>query len=124
VDRVRLAVCGLSPFVSEIIRTLVEDVPFVEFVESFEASDDLAADFLRSNADVLVCARPEQEMSRLWRAAVVARPPLAVLNLSNDHARGRLYALYPRGYTVDELTEESLLDALQRHIRAVRGPPA
>jgi hypothetical protein len=124
VDRIRLAVCGLSAFASDIIRTLVEDVPFVEFVDSLEASDDLGADFLRSNADVMVCARPEQEMSRLWSAALAKRPPLAVLNLGDDHSRGRLHALYPHGHTVEELTEESLLDALQRHMRTVRDSPS
>jgi hypothetical protein len=120
-QHIRLATCGLTPFSDDIVRTIVEDVPFVELVGSLEPSDDLGADFVRSNADVMVCAIPEQEMDRLWHAALAERPPLAVLNMVDDHTRGRLHALYPHGHTVEELTEVSLLDALCRHLRALRN---
>jgi hypothetical protein len=119
-QHIRLAICGLSPFSGDIVRTLVEDVPYVELVGSFEPTGDLGADFMRSNADVMVCAIPEDEMGRLWRAALAERPPLAVLNMVDDHTRGRLHALYPHGHTVEELTEESLLDALSRHLHSLR----
>lgn len=119
-EPIRLAVCGLSPFAGDIVRTLVEEVPFVDVVESLDLSDDLAADFIRSNADVMLCALPEDEMDRLWRAAVDERPPLAVLNMVDDSIRGRLHALYPHRQAVEELTQESLLDVLRRHMLTLR----
>ena len=113
---IRLAACGLSPFAGDIVRTLVEEMPFVEVVESLDLSDDLAADFIRSKADVLLCALPEDEMDRLWRAAVEERPRLAVLNMLDDSARGQLHTLYPHRHAVEELTQESLLHVLRRHV--------
>jgi hypothetical protein len=124
VQQIRLAVCGLSAFADDIVKTLVEDVPFVEIVTSLEPSARLGADFVRSNADVMVCALPENEMERVWRTALAERPPLAVLNLVDDHTRARLHALYPQRQTIEELGEEALIRVLHRHLRMCAGGPA
>jgi hypothetical protein len=117
IQHIRLAICGLSPFVGDIVRTLVEDVEFVDVVASLEPSDDLHADFVRADADVMIYAVSEGEMDRLWSAALAERPPLAVLNMGDDHRRARLRALYPHTSAVEELSEETLVEALRRHHR-------
>ena len=112
---VRLAICGLPQLAGDIVRTLVEDVPFIDVVEPVEPSGDLAADFALTSADVMLCSLPEEELKRQWRAAVAERPPIAVLNLVDDNVRGRLHALYPQRLTVEPLTGKSLVAVLRAH---------
>jgi hypothetical protein len=120
-QQIRLAVCGLSAFADDIVKALVDDVPFVELVTSLPPSDNLGLNFVRSKADVMVCALSENEMERVWRTALAERPPLAMLNLVDDHSRARLHALYPHRHTIEELDEEKLVRVLRRHLHMCAG---
>jgi hypothetical protein len=120
-EHIRLGVYGLSQFATDIVKTLVSDLAFVRFVELPEPSGDLQRDFADSGADVLVCSFPADELDRLWHAALEERPPLAVLNLVDDCARGRVYAQYPHGHAVEDVTQETLRLELERHLRSLQG---
>jgi hypothetical protein len=123
VEKLGLALCGVSSFVEDIVTTLTDEVSFVEVKARLEPSDDLDADFQRSGADLLLCALPEHDMDRLWRGALARRPPLAVLNLLHDHSSGRMYAVYPHGHSVEEVNGGTLLDELRHALSALRALP-
>ena len=120
-QHIRLAIYGLSPFADDIVRALVDGVPNIDVVASMSPSGDLLADFDRAGADVLICAFPESDMERLWSAALAGRPALAVLNMVDDHTRGRFLGLYAHDNIVADLSEESLLHALAEHVRLSSG---
>lgn len=119
--RIRLALCGLTPFVDDIVSELVRDVPYVEIAARLEPGEELLADFERSGADLMVCALGEAEMESRWRATLGRRPPVAVLNLADDHSWARLYSLEPRKETLEVLSEASLREVLLARLRVLRG---
>jgi hypothetical protein len=114
--RVRLALCGLTPIVDGIVTLLVGDVDGIEIVARLEPSPDLVGDFESSGADMLICAVADREMADRWNAALRSHPPLTVLNLGRDATRGRLLGLRSEDWGIDELTAESLIDAISRHM--------
>lgn len=107
----RLALYGLSGLPGQLIDHLVGGQDGVEVVARLEPSGDLAADFARSGAEMLICAIEPGEMSRLWRDATVARPSLAVLNLLDDMRGGRLYALVPEESELKSVDTVAIVDA-------------
>ena len=119
--RISLALCGLTPFVDGIVSELVRELPYAEIAARLEPGDDLLADFERSGADLMICALREGEMEERWRLSLDRRPPLAVLNIADDHSWGRLYSLEPRTETFEVLGAESLREALLARLRSLGG---
>ena len=107
---VRLALCGLTAFADDIVSELVREVSRIEVVARLARGSDLRADFEASGADLMICAMDEEEMEAAWEASIGTRP--AVLNLADDHTRGRLYVLETRTETVECLTENRLVEAI------------
>jgi DNA-binding NarL/FixJ family response regulator len=101
------------------VTELVSADPQVRIVANLEPNSDLWADFERSTADLMICSFGEPEMNALWKTSLAHRPPYAVLNLTDDHQSGHLYALYPERATVEELTGTSLLETLAAHMRSL-----
>ena len=118
--QVRVALCGLSDFLRDIVSVLVRDVPDVEVVAHLQRSRDLREDFDRSGADVLICALGDREMEEWWMRSLARRPPIAVLNLASSHTVGRFYALCPEKHDVEPLTASSLVEALTMHVQSLR----
>lgn len=109
---IRVALCGLPTMLEEIVSRLVNDVDGIRVVARLDPSADLAEDFERSNAHVLICALGEDEMGLRWRDCVQRRPLPAVLNLGADARDGHVYALRAYDHPLDALSAASLLDAL------------
>jgi hypothetical protein len=109
---VRLALCGLPPLVEDIVASLVRDVPGIQIVARVEPGDDLHADFERAGADLMICARDEAAMDAAWAETLRRRPPVAFLNLADEHTVGRLYALRGEMATVGDLSAEALLELI------------
>jgi len=110
---IRVALCGLPTMMDDIVSLLVQDVEGIRVVARLHPSADLAEDFERSHADVLICALGEMEMGLRWLDCVHRRPLPAVLNLGADARDGHVYALRAYDHPLDALSAVSLLDALR-----------
>jgi DNA-binding transcriptional LysR family regulator len=117
---VRLALCGLSDMVSDIVCVLLQQVADIEVVLHLDDSGDLRADFERSGADLLICSLPQRDMEERWRRTL-DQPVLAVLNLREDHKAAHFYRLHPDEQTIDPIAADSLVAALRQHVSALRG---
>jgi hypothetical protein len=114
--RIRLALCGLTALVDDIVSVLLRDADDVDIVAHLGDSADLLGEFQRSGADMLICAVGEREMASRWQAALRERPPVAVLNLGPDATRGCVFALREAQTVLGELTAESFLRTVRGHI--------
>jgi hypothetical protein len=98
--------------IDDIVSVLLSEDAEVAVVARLQPSADLAEDFRRSGADVLVCTHDEAEMASRWRAWIERSSLPAVLNLGADGASGRVYAIQAHDFALSMLSGESLLAAL------------
>ena len=110
---VKVALCGLTDLVRDVVSVLVEAGDRVEVIGPINPSGDVWSDFEACGADVLVCALPEAVMRERWDAGLRNHPPPVVLNLSDDCAQARLYTLRPHERTAEHPGVDDLLRLLE-----------
>lgn len=112
-SKLRVALAGVSPLVGDIIEDALRGSAHLHVVGRLEPSADLLDDLARSGAEVLICARSNEEMESVWNAALTRLPSLVVLNMLDDHRTGRLYALRQHRTNIDDVSVDSLSEVLR-----------
>ena len=121
---IRLALCGLTQFLDDVVTTLLSRAPHVQIVARIAPGDDIRADFEATGADLLVCALAAPDMEAAWDRSLERHPPLVVINIADDASSGALYALEARTEIVRDLTPGALLALVaQRSAGSGHRPP-
>jgi hypothetical protein len=118
---IRVALCGLTTMIDDIVSTLVRDLAGIDIVARGGACDDFAHDAKGAGADIVICALDGAEMERRWSECTRRSSLPAVLNLSHDATSGHVYAMYAYDRALDALSGDSLVAAL-RAVAAARAP--
>jgi hypothetical protein len=114
---IRIALCELPRLVADIVTVLLRDVPNLDIAARAGGITD-CLNRERAPVDVVVCSVAESDLIPAWRAALGRRALPAILNLDADSSRGDLYAVYPVQRKLEDITADSLLQAVHDHMRA------
>jgi hypothetical protein len=120
---IRLALCGLTQFLDDIVTALLSREPDVQIIARIAPGDDLRGDFEATGADLLICALAAPDMQAAWDRSLERHPPLVVLNIADDASSGALYALEASTEIVRDLTAGALLTLVAQRSPGSRRPP-
>ena len=114
-ERIRVLLVDLTAMLREIVKGVLEAEPTVDVVGELAAGEPLLPAVEKTDAEVVIFATDQRDLSPDGYDLLDARPRTKVLALVGDGREAFLYELRPSREALGELTPWGLIEALHAH---------
>ena len=118
-DAIRILITAMPRLLHQVVENMVASQPDMTLTAPVKQSESIAAAARRVRADLVIVSESRDEPSQTPWQVLDEHPHLKLMTISGDGHRATRYELRPHQLVIDDISSESLIDA----VRAAMADP-